>query len=89
MGSKLQRAWVYKGHRVKFCNSISNVSNFVPYFENLVGGGGNMDVSGRILRAWMPAIHAGMTDAADGQTPLNIGVGVEGYTSIFILCGRA
>ncbi|GEM_PF-1920835 len=21
----------------------------------------NMDVSGRILRAWMPAIHAGMT----------------------------
>jgi hypothetical protein len=26
-----------------------------------------MDVSGRILRAWMPAIHAGMTEAADGQ----------------------
>jgi hypothetical protein len=25
------------------------------------------DVSGRILRAWMPAIHAGMTEAADGQ----------------------
>jgi hypothetical protein len=23
-----------------------------------------MDVSGRILRAWMPAIHAGMTEAA-------------------------
>jgi hypothetical protein len=22
-----------------------------------------MDVSGRILRAWMPAVHAGMTDA--------------------------
>ena len=28
-----------------------------------------MDVSGRILRAWMPAIHAGMTEAADGQKP--------------------
>ena len=28
-----------------------------------------MDVSGRILRAWMPAIHAGMTEAADGQNP--------------------
>ena len=27
----------------------------------------DMDVSGRILRAWMPAIHAGMTEAADGQ----------------------
>jgi hypothetical protein len=26
-----------------------------------------MDVSGRILGAWMPAIHAGMTEAADGQ----------------------
>jgi hypothetical protein len=25
-----------------------------------------MDVSGRILRAWMPAIHAGMTEIADG-----------------------
>jgi hypothetical protein len=23
----------------------------------------DMDVSGRILRAWMPAVHAGMTDA--------------------------
>jgi hypothetical protein len=29
-----------------------------------------MDVSGRILRAWMPSIHAGMTEAADGQTPV-------------------
>ena len=26
-----------------------------------------MDVSGCILRAWMPAIHAGMTEAADGE----------------------
>jgi hypothetical protein len=26
-----------------------------------------MDVSGHIRRAWMPAIHAGMTEAADGQ----------------------
>jgi hypothetical protein len=24
---------------------------------------GDMDVSGRILRAWMPAIHAGMTNS--------------------------
>jgi len=29
-----------------------------------------MDVSERILRAWMPAIHAGMTEAADGQDPV-------------------
>ena len=29
----------------------------------------DMDVSGRILRAWLPAIHAGMTEAADGQNP--------------------
>ena len=27
----------------------------------------DMDVSARILRAWMPEIHAGMTEAADGQ----------------------
>ena len=27
----------------------------------------DMDVSERILRGWMPAIHAGMTEAADGQ----------------------
>ena len=47
-----------------------------------------MDVSGRILRAWMPAIHAGMTEAADGQSTSNNGVGVEGYTSFFMLCGR-
>jgi hypothetical protein len=26
-----------------------------------------MDVSGGVLRAWMPAIHAGMTEDADGQ----------------------
>jgi hypothetical protein len=31
-----------------------------------------MDVSGRILRAWMPAIHAGMTDAADGQNAVDM-----------------
>ena len=48
-----------------------------------------MDVSGRILRAWMPAIHAGMTEAADGQSPSNNGVGVEGCTSFFILCLHA
>jgi hypothetical protein len=47
-----------------------------------------MDVSGRILRAWMPAIHAGMTEAADGQSTSNNGVGVEGCTSFFMLCGR-
>ena len=47
-----------------------------------------MDVSGRILRAWMPAIHAGMTEAADGQSPSNNGVGVEGCTSFFMLCGE-
>ena len=29
-----------------------------------------MDVSGRILRAWMPAIHAGMTEVADGKNPV-------------------
>ena len=47
-----------------------------------------MEVSGRILRAWMPAIHAGMTEAADGQSPSNNGVGVEGCTSFLMLCGR-
>jgi hypothetical protein len=26
-----------------------------------------MDVSRRIPRAWMPAIHAGMTESGDGQ----------------------
>jgi hypothetical protein len=26
-----------------------------------------MDVSGRILGAWMAAIHAGMAEAADGR----------------------
>jgi hypothetical protein len=29
-----------------------------------------MDVSGRILRAWMPAIHAGMTEATNDQLPV-------------------
>jgi hypothetical protein len=48
-----------------------------------------MDVSGRILRAWMPAIHAGMTATADGQTLSNIGVGMEGCTFFFMPCGRA
>jgi hypothetical protein len=47
-----------------------------------------MDVSGRILRAWMPAIHAGMTEGADGKTLSNIGAGLEGYYH-FVLCGRA
>jgi hypothetical protein len=47
----------------------------------------DMDVSGRILRTWMPAIHAGMTEA-DGQTPSNLDVGVQECTS-FMFCGRA
>jgi len=34
-----------------------------------------MDVYGRILRAWMPAIHTGMTEAADGKMLSNMGVG--------------
>ena len=42
-------------------------------------------MDGRILRAWMPAIHAGMTEAADGQTSSNIDVGVEGCNSFFML----
>ena len=29
-----------------------------------------------------------MTEAADGQSPSNNGVGVEGCTSFFMLCGR-
>jgi hypothetical protein len=28
----------------------------------------DIDVSGRIPRTWMPAIHAGMTEAGDSQT---------------------
>jgi hypothetical protein len=34
----------------------------------------DMDVSGRILRTWMPAIHAGTTQAKNRE-PLNIRVG--------------
>jgi hypothetical protein len=40
-----------------------------------------MDVSGHILRTWMPAIHSGMTEAA--KTPTNM------PPSIFIFFGRA
>jgi hypothetical protein len=29
---------------------------------------GDMDVSGRILRAWMPTIHAGTTEATDTKS---------------------
>jgi hypothetical protein len=32
------------------------------------------------LLAWMPAIHAGMTGAADDQNAVDVGVGVEGCT---------
>jgi hypothetical protein len=42
-----------------------------------------MDVSGRVLRAWMPAIHAGMTGTADGPSK------ILGWTSIFIFSARA
>jgi hypothetical protein len=35
-----------------------------------------MDVFGRILRAWMPAIHAGMTLAIHSKIPSNIGLGM-------------
>jgi hypothetical protein len=51
-----------------------------------------MDVSRRILRTWMPAIHAGMTEAADSQNPSNIRVGKEGCTWLhlfFVFCRRA
>jgi hypothetical protein len=48
-----------------------------------------MDVFGRILRAWMPAIHAGMTLAIHSKIPSNIGLGAEGCTCFFILRGRA
>jgi hypothetical protein len=49
----------------------------------------DIDVFGRILGAWMPAIHAGMTQAADGQMPSAIGVGVEGCIAFLMLCRRA
>jgi hypothetical protein len=48
-----------------------------------------MDVSGRILRTWMPAIPAGMTEAADSQKLVKPRVGVEECNSFFMLCGRA
>jgi hypothetical protein len=38
----------------------------------------DMDVSGRILRAWMPAIHAGMT----AEKPVE-------WIAVFMFCGRA
>ncbi len=49
----------------------------------------DMDVSGRILRAWMPAIHAGMPEAAEGQKPpSSIGGGLEGCTSFSCSVGE-
>jgi hypothetical protein len=48
-----------------------------------------MDVSGRIVRAWIPALHAGMTEALMAKMASAIGVGVEGCIAFFMLCRRA
>ena len=49
----------------------------------------DMDVSGRILRAWMPAIHAGMTEVADGKNPVEYWRWRRAMCLFFMLCGRA
>ena len=79
-------------------------SFFVPLSKIWLGGGlsrelvvpawtagtqVDMDVSGRILGAWMPAIHAGMTEALMAKMALNLGVGVDGCISFFTLRRRA
>jgi hypothetical protein len=52
--------------RNKICVSYINIKRLVvPAWT--AGTQVDMDVSGRVLRAWMPAIHAGTTEIADGQ----------------------
>ncbi len=48
----------------------------------------DMDVFGPILRIRMPAIHAGMTDAADSQNPSNIHVCKKGMHLFHALLGE-
>jgi hypothetical protein len=48
-----------------------------------------MDVSGRILRAWMPAIHAGMTEAPDNQNAVKYWRWLRVMGSFFMLCKQA
>jgi hypothetical protein len=48
-----------------------------------------MDVSGRILRAWMPAIHAGMTEAPMAKNPVEHWRRLGGMYLFFMLCRRA
>src|SRR5262245_10659349 len=49
----------------------------------------DMDVSERILRAWIPAIHAGMTDAAVGQNVVKYGCWRGGMSPYFHALRRA
>ena len=44
-----------------------------------------LDVCGHILRTWMPPIHAGMTEAGDGQNPLSRN-SVRRDARFFMLC---
>ena len=44
-----------------------------------------MDVSGCILRVWMPAIHAGMTKAADDQIAVKYWRRPSGCASFYAL----
>ena len=53
-----------------------------------------MDVSGRVLRAWMPAIHAGMTETADGRRrssdvpPFSSSVGERKLMNHFVIAAN-
>ena len=52
---------------VRVCVSYVNIYHELVVPAWTAGTQVDMDVSGRILRAWMPAIRAGMTAAADGK----------------------
>jgi hypothetical protein len=79
--------WRDYGHQVRVSHVNITTRAVVPAWT--AGTQVDMDMSGRILRIWMPAIHAGMTEAGDWPNRVNVGIGVEGCSFIFILCGRA
>jgi hypothetical protein len=55
--------WRDYGHQIRVSHVNITTRAVVPAWT--AGTQVDMDMSGRILRAWMPAIHAGMTEAGD------------------------
>jgi hypothetical protein len=53
--------WTERLRPAALCKSTLRQTFVVPAW--IAGTQIDMDVSGRILRIWMPAIHAGMTEA--------------------------